>query len=126
MKRIALSAMLLISGCAPFVPVANLKNIPDSEKLAASSISIFTIDGNRSYPKIEKQLGSITAYSCKHWLTDPPASKGDALVRLRIEALKLGANGIIDVTFDSHGTDTYGTNCWQTIQASGTAIRFIE
>ena len=36
----------------------------------------------------------------------------------------MGANGIIDITFDSRGTDTWGTNCWETVQASGTAVIF--
>ena len=55
---------------------------------------------------------------------DPPASKGDALKQLKIKAVNMGANGVIDITFDKRGTDTWGTNCWESVQASGTAVIF--
>jgi hypothetical protein len=103
--------------------VVDLKTIPLAEKEAALKIRVYTIESG-AYPEVETLLGPVVAYSCKHWLTDPPASKGDALTRLRLEALKLGANGIIDVTFDTRGTDPWGTNCWETVQASGSAVKF--
>ena len=43
---------------------------------------------------------------------------------LRLKALDLGADGIIDITFDTRGTDTWGTNCWESVQASGIAVKF--
>lgn len=122
-KTFLLLATLFVSACAPFVPVADLNTIPVAEKEAALKIRVYTIESG-AYPEVETLLGSVVAYSCKHWLTDPPASKGDALTRLRLEALKLGANDIIDVTFDTRGTDTWGTNCWETVQASGSAVKF--
>ena len=76
------------------------------------------------YNEIAEYLGDITAYSCKHMMRDPPASKADALTQLRLKALGMKANGIIDVTFDSRGTDTFGTNCWESVQASGVAVEF--
>ena len=55
-------------------------------------------------------------------MTDPPASKGDALLQLRLRASELGADTILDITFDTRGTDPFGTNCWESVQASGMAI----
>jgi uncharacterized protein YbjQ (UPF0145 family) len=101
---------LLLTSCAPRVKVIKL--------------SVFRLDNPTPKPEIEKYVGEITAYSCKHLLTDPPASKGNALTQLKVQAVKMGANGIIDITFDSRGTDTWGTNCWETVQASGTAVIF--
>ncbi|MDC0452133.1 YbjQ family protein [Candidatus Pelagibacter sp.] len=49
---------------------------------------------------------------------------GDALKQLKIKAVRAGANGVIDITFDSRGTDTFRTNCWESVQASGTAVVF--
>ena len=69
-------------------------------------------------------LIEIKAYSCKLLLSDPPASKGDALKQLRLKALEMGANGIVDVTFDSRGTDAFGTNCWESVQVTGVAVKF--
>lgn len=116
-------ALLLIAGCAPFVPVADLNKVAPSEMAEMMKVRIFTVDNSASYPTVASILGEVSAYSCKHLLTDPPASKGDALRRLRLEAFRLQADAVIDVTFDTRGTDTWGTNCWETVHASGQAVK---
>ena len=68
-------------------------------------------------------IGPIDAYSCKHLIWEKPASKGDALNQLKYKAHTKGANAIMDVEFDKRDTDTFGTNCWETVQASGVAIK---
>jgi uncharacterized protein YbjQ (UPF0145 family) len=88
---------------------------------AATNVRIFTTE--QPPPKVERAIAPVTAYSCKHLTTDPPASKGDALQQLQLKAAEVGANAVVNVTFDVRGTDTWGTNCWQTVQASGTAVR---
>lgn len=113
-----------ISGCATFVPVTDVSKVSKDQLRQASQIRIFTLESSTAYPEIAESLGDITAYSCKHLLTDPPASKGDALTQLKLKALEMGANGIIDVTFDRRGTDAWGTNCWESVQVSGVAVRF--
>lgn len=125
MKKIfgLVAIVVLMSGCTPFVPVENLSKVPPSDLAAAMSIRIFTVESGAAYPPIETVLAEVSAYSCKFMMWDPPASKGDALKRLRLEALKIGANAIIDVTFDERGTDTYGTNCWESVHASGQAVK---
>ena len=115
---------MILSGCAPFVPVIDVSKVPRPELQQAYKIKTFTTGSDVSYPEIAEYLGDITAYSCKNLLTDPPASKGDALTQLRLKALRKGADGIIDVTFDSRGTDAWGTNCWESVQASGIAVKF--
>jgi hypothetical protein len=74
-------------------------------------------------PQVAEYLGPLEAYSCKNLIFDPPASKGDALQQLRVKAAQMEADAIIDVNFDQQGTDTWGTNCWETVQASGMAVR---
>lgn len=108
-------------GCGAFVPVIDVKNTPPDTLKAAYQIKTYEIGSN--YPAITGYLGDITAYSCKQLTFDPPASKGNALLQLRIKANELGANSIIDVTFDTRGTDAFGTNCWETVQASGIAVK---
>lgn len=117
------AALFLITGCAPFVPVADLSKVPPVEMTEMMKIRVFTVDSGTSYPQVASVLGEVSAYSCKHLLTDPPASKGDALKRLRLEALKLQADAVIDVTFDTRGTDAWGTNCWETVHANGQAVK---
>ncbi len=115
---------LLLSSCGPRVKVIKLSDINPDILTKASKVRIFKLDSNQPTPEIEKYIGEITAYSCKHLMTDPPASKGNALTQLKVQAVEVGANGIIDITFDSRGTDTWGTNCWESVQASGTAVIF--
>ena len=115
---------LLLTSCAPRVKVIKLSNLSPEVLTEASKVQVFRLDNPTPKPDIEKYVGEITAYSCKHLMTDPPASKGNALTQLKVQAVEVGANGIIDITFDSRGTDTWGTNCWETVQASGTAVIF--
>lgn len=116
--------ILLLTGCGTFVPVQDVSKVRKEKLQQAYKIKTFTIEGGRQPPQISNYLGDITAYSCKHLMWDPPASKGNALTQLRLKALDMGAEGIIDVTFDSRGTDTFGTNCWESVQASGVAVKF--
>jgi len=115
---------LLLTSCGPRVKVIKLSDISPEILTEASKVQVFRLDNPTPKPDIEKYVGEITAYSCKHLVWDPPASKGDALKQLKVEAVQAGANGIIDITFDSRGTDTWGTNCWESVQASGTAVIF--
>ena len=115
---------LLLSSCGPRVKVTKLSDISPDILTKATKVQIFRLDNAQPKPEIEKHLGEITAYSCKHLVWDPPASKGNALTQLKVRAVELGANGVIDITFDYSGTDTWGTNCWESIQASGTAVMF--
>lgn len=119
----AIAIGALTVGCTPLVPVENLNRVPPATIAAAMNIRIFTVESGAAYPPIEAVISEVSAYSCKFMMWDPPASKGDALKRLRLEALKVGANAVIDVTFDERGTDAYGTNCWESVHASGQAVK---
>lgn len=74
-------------------------------------------------PQVKQALGSVTAYSCKHLLWDPPATRSDATNQLKLKAYRMGADAVVEVTFAERGTDAFGTNCWETVQASGRAVR---
>jgi hypothetical protein len=127
MKNIVftLVVLLFVGSCVPpLVPVTDISKVPEDKLQAAYKIKTYIAGGDPNYPEVAKYLGDITAYSCKHVLWDPPASKGNALTQLKLKALDLGADGIIDITFDTKGTDTWGTNCWESVQASGVAVKF--
>ena len=119
-----LLSSLILSSCGPKVDVLDFSTIDQKILTEASKVQIFKLDNAQPKPEIEKYVGEITAYSCKHLSWDPPASKGDALKQLKVKAVRQGANGVIDITFDARGTDTFGTNCWESVQASGTAVVF--
>ena len=120
-----LFAALVLQGCGTFVPIRKMSEVLPETLAKALEVRVFTID-NPNPPARFKAVGEITAYSCKPLLTDPPASKGDALKRLQVEAVLKGADAIINVTFDERGTDALGTNCWESVQASGLAVLIEE
>lgn len=126
MRLVVAFGMLLIcvsiTACVkPLVPVTDVASVSPSDRTVAANVQVF-VTGQPS-PKVEKVVSPLTAYSCKNLLWDPPASRGNALEQLQLKAAQAGANALINVTFDVRGEDTWGTNCWESVQASGTAVR---
>ena len=111
MKKIALIlTVLFVGGCSPAsAPVKDTSLSPKDKLQATHQIKTYTIE-NKNHPEVAEYCGSITAYSYKHILLGRPASKADALTQLKLKALEFGAEGIIDITFDTSSTNTWGTN----------------
>ncbi len=116
--------LLTLVSCGPMVPVLDTDKLSSSQLDTASKVKIYTLGNSADAPDIDSFLTHIEAYSCKHLIWDPPASKNDALIQLRTKAAELGADGVIDVTFDKQGTDTFGTNCWESVYVGGMAVKF--
>lgn len=114
---------LLVTGCGPFVSVTDLQTVPPAMIAEASRVRVYQFGSSQEVPEVVEYLGPVEAYSCKNLMWDPPASKGDALQQLRVRAVQMNADAIIDVNFDQRGTDAWGTNCWETVQATGMAVR---
>ena len=114
-------ALALTVGCSPMVETTNVKDIEPEVLNKAAVIDVYMI--GQKLPSKLAVIQPIEAFSCKHLVTDPPASTGDALLQLQLKALELDASAITNVTFDTRGTDTWGTNCWETVQASGLAVK---
>lgn len=111
---------LLVAGCAPFVDRVEMAKVPSEEAQAALNVRLFPV--GTPYPEVVQTMGAVSAFSCKNMMWDKPASTGDALAQLRLKAMRMGANAVIDVTTDTRGTDALGTNCWESVQATGTAV----
>jgi hypothetical protein len=123
MARSAIFVILIgLIGCAPKAPlVTDMTAISPTDLTAAASVKVFTTE--QPPPKAERTIAPVTAYSCKNSTTGAPPSKGDALLQLQLRAVQSGANGLINVTFDSAVHGDSGPDCWQTVQASGIAVR---
>ena len=93
--------------------------MPQSTLVNSARVEIFTKD-NANIPSDFEFIEEIFAYSCKHLLTDPPATNEDALKR-RIEAYERGANAIIEVTFD-YNVDVR-IQLLEVIRVSGLAVK---
>jgi hypothetical protein len=112
--------VLVVVGCSPFIPVTNLKEVPPATMQAALNVRVHYgahPAGDIAY------LGQVVGHSCNYTGFDGPPSTSDALLRLRVEAAKAGANAVMDTACDSAGTDTWGTGCWASVSCKGTAVR---
>jgi uncharacterized protein YbjQ (UPF0145 family) len=120
MKNIALIlTVLFVGGCAG----TGNSSIPQDKLQATNQIKTYTAESN-NHPEVAEYVGGITAHSYNHVLLGRPASKEDALARLKLKASEFGADGIIDVTIDASSTNTWGTNGLGSIKASGIAVKF--
>lgn len=122
MTKKIVAIALILSACAPIVEVTDVSKVDPQRLGQAAKINTYVVGQN--IPPNFTVIAPISAFSCKHLMTDPPASTGDALLQLQLKALDLKASAVINVTFDTRGTDAWGTNCWETVQASGLAIRY--
>lgn len=113
---------LSLAACVPpMVEVVDTNEIEQATLNRAAGIAVY--QAGQTVPRGLTVISPISAYSCKHVLWDEPASRGDALLQLQVKALELGATAITNLTFDARGTDTLGTNCWESVNASGIAMR---
>lgn len=125
MKKLAsLSALLILTGCGIHVPVIDVATVTPNTLQQAHRIKVVEASSSFRYPEISETLGRITAYSCRKMLNDLPASRGDALMQLRLNAVAIGADGIKDLAYDSSSSTSFCINCWETVKASGVAVKF--
>ena len=108
-------------GCAPFVPVIDLTGVHQQDLIKSQKIRTYIV--GQMPPDEFTVLEPLEAWSCKQQSWDPPATKGNALRQLKLLAYRLGATALMDVEFTGHNTDVWGTNCWNSVHASGIAIK---
>lgn len=118
---LTITAVFLLACVPPMVEVVDTNEIEQATLNRAAGITVY--QAGQTVPRSLTVISPISAYSCKHVLWDEPASRGDALLQLQVKALELGATAITNLTFDARGTDTLGTNCWESVNASGIAMR---
>ena len=110
-----------LGACAPFVPVVDMASVSQQQRAAAAQVQVFQVGQNP--PRPFTYVGSVQANSCKHLLWNAPASMSDAIEQLKLKTMQAGGDAVSDVACTRSGTDTYGTNCWNSVQCGGTAIK---
>ena len=98
---------LAVASCSPFIPVTNLNEVPPDQMRDALNVRLVRT-GAAAAPKVIQYLGQVAGNSCKFLATDPPPTTNDALLRMRVEAAKRGANVVMDVTCNESGPDSFG------------------
>lgn len=120
MRLIILAAGIALAGCDAAVDPDDFSS---SVRAAASKVRIYTLDSS-SAPDGEL-IGPVEAYSCQRSSLGNPPSRSDTLQQLRLKAANMGADAVVEVTFDDAGT-SMRTNCWSSVHAAGTAVRVAD
>lgn len=120
MKIAAVAASFVLSGCGTFLPMEDER--APGRPAAAETVQVFNMGDSATPPRITRTLGVVEGHSCKNKLWDP-VSREAALRQLKLQAAGLGANGIMEVRYETAGTEL-ATNCWSSITASGIAVVF--
>jgi len=111
--------VLMIAGCATYRTNSDISF--DSTKIdAPKTVVIITIGtiGHRKY----KEIGEIEAKVKKSMVYHPDPTEEQANVVLSEKAKRLGADAVINVTYESRKSYT----SWGVITARGIAVKFVE
>ena len=111
--------VLMMAGCAPYSTNSNISfesTIIDAPKTVVI-ITGGTI-GHRKY----KEIGEIEAKVKKSMAYHPDPTEEQANVVLSEKAKRLGADAVINVTYESKKSYT----SWGVITARGIAVKFVE
>lgn len=119
MKAIlAISVAAMLVGC---MSNPRIEDMSSAERAKIASIQIFEGDANRAYEKV----GPVSGLSCnRNSRQIQDVSEKEALQGIKLNAVKMGADGVIH-TFCQKNSDTdWGNNCWASVKCIGDAVRF--
>ncbi len=115
MKTLTLLILLpMLTACGSSLPIKQVNQ-------QAQSLPIY--QQGQPHPVVKADIGIVSGHSCKNKLWDTAANEPDALKQLKTNAHERGADGVVNVIFNTQGT-SLNTNCWESIQATGNAVRF--
>lgn len=106
--------------CGTRVPVVKMQNIDPATLAKSKRVKVYVLGQD---PGEFEYIDSITAWSVKHMLYDPPATRGNAIGQAKVICVEKGGDALMNVTFDEQGTDTWGTNAWESISLSADVIK---
>jgi len=92
-----------------------------AERAKIAGIQISKTDLNNPYEKI----GPVSGLSCnRNSGQRQDVSEDEALQGIKLNAVKMGADAVIN-TFCQKNSDTdWGNNCWASVKCIGDAVRF--
>lgn len=116
-----LCATTLVTGCAPFIPVVKVEELPASQK--ASIETMLTYEASDLASRKYTTIAQVEGFSCKDLLWSPSATQEDAVRQIKYWALQKGANAIARLTCGSKEGVSFLKNCWETIRCTADAIK---
>jgi hypothetical protein len=122
MKIVKASPVFLFAfglfGCGPQVAVIKVDQSTAIE--ARNAVKIYS--AKQLVEKRYEDLGPIEATSCKSLMWDPIPTREDAVTQLRVRAINLGGNGLLNLMCDATQGTSVSKNCWSSITCSASAI----
>lgn len=113
-----LVSALVLSGCAGLWQVERVADLSPQQLQQIHSIRVVTGEENITY----KSLGMIKGLSCKGSPYSGASTREDAMMQLKIKAVKLGANGILFPTCSHDVSVDWSNNCWESWVCMAEAI----
>jgi len=97
-----------------------------AEHARAAQLPVYMAREGAVATTVRADLGPVEGYGCnpqRDFPKDANVQRSDALDQLRLRALKVGADGVIDVRFSPIQTDRRNA-CFQGMAARGEAVAF--
>lgn len=113
--------LLALGGCASFISVVNLDELPAEGRGAVESVRIYS-SAQLAGVKYEV-VDTVEGHSCQSGVFGPAASGSAAIEQARYHAYKKGANGITNIRFGPRGGMLIPLNCWAVISCTADAIK---
>ena len=111
--------VLMMAGCAPYKTNSDISF--DSTKIDAPKTIVIITTGTIGHRKYQ-EIGEIEAKVKKSMAYHPDPTEEQANVVLSEKAKRLGADAVINVTYESKKSYT----SWGVITARGIAVKFVE
>jgi hypothetical protein len=113
---VAVVLLLALAACANAPGLADL-NADERARLAA--MPVFNTNGlpQGSY----RIVGSVASVACKDAFVE-----SEAITRLKVQAVRLGADAIINLKFETRDELDWAHDCWSTVVGRGEAVRITD
>jgi hypothetical protein len=93
-----------------------------AEDGSQAAMAVYAAGAMAAPPPMKAVLGDVSDHLCRRpW--EAAATDAEALRILKAQAWSMGADGLVNVTFDRTRTDLKAT-CWQSVTAHATAVVF--
>lgn len=108
---------ITISGCSSNPTIDSLSS---QDRANVSQVQIFKGNPDRSF----KMLGQVSGLSCNRNLHQAQnVTDSEALEGVRIRAVKLGADAVINTLCQKNSDTDWGNNCWASVKCIGDAVK---
>lgn len=122
MRRIVPQILLvsMVAACGAFVPVVDLQELSPEQRQKIRSVQV--LDDNLLSKRRYSILNVAEGNSCKNLVTDPPASRTNAIEQLKFYALEMGGNAISNIQCSGREGTSVDTNCWELISCTANVL----